>query len=81
MKDVKPVTGPLGESLVWWPFGHGAIFVCPNGHDGWLAPGNHTVTEDGYVYPSVVCPYDGCEFHEMVRLLDWAVPADTTEAK
>jgi hypothetical protein len=31
----------------------------------------HTIAPDGDVSPSVVCPHDGCHFHEYVMLLGW----------
>ena len=37
------------------------------GHDT-----NHEIGVDGTVSPSVVCDGDGCDFHEYVRLRDWA---------
>ena len=32
---------------------------------------DHTIADDGTVPPSLVCPYDGCEFHDYVTLKDW----------
>lgn len=32
---------------------------------------DHEIKEDGTVHPSVVCPYDGCSFHDYVRLEGW----------
>lgn len=29
---------------------------------------NHDIAADGTVTPSVVCPTEGCTFHEMVKL-------------
>jgi len=31
----------------------------------------HTIKEDGKVFPSVVCPREDCDFHDMVQLKDW----------
>jgi hypothetical protein len=31
----------------------------------------HTIEADGTVKPSLVCPYDGCSFHDHVKLKDW----------
>lgn len=40
---------------------------------------SHTISEDGTVSPSVVCPYDnGCTFHEYIKLVGWE---DITENK
>jgi len=46
-----------------------ASLTCPNGHT--LTLRNHSVADDGYVSPSVVCPERGCDFHEWVRLRGW----------
>lgn len=46
----------------------GVGYTCPNGHAGVLA---HVIREDGTVQPSVVCPEDGCGFHEYIQLADW----------
>jgi len=32
---------------------------------------NHTIHRDGTVSPSLVCPRDECNFHEMIKLKDW----------
>ncbi len=32
---------------------------------------DHTIADDGAVSPSLVCPYDGCDFHDYVILKDW----------
>lgn len=51
-----------------------AIVICPNGHNCAIGvPGitRHTIASDGTVNPSVVCPEDGCGFHEFVRLEGW----------
>ena len=47
----------------------GAVIVCVNGHVGNLD--DHEITTDGYVRPSVVCPEDGCDWHEMIQLVEW----------
>ena len=46
-----------------------AELTCPDGHGMTLK--GHTVSSDGTVKPSVVCPKHGCSFHEFVRLIDW----------
>lgn len=46
-----------------------ATMVCANGHYGALV--DHTISQDGTVTPSVVCPVTGCGFHEYVRLDGW----------
>lgn len=42
---------------------------CSNGHVGILT--DHTIDYDGKVNPSLVCPEDGCGFHEFVQLNGW----------
>lgn len=32
----------------------------------------HDIREDGIVHPSLVCPYDDCDFHEYVTLDGWS---------
>jgi len=32
---------------------------------------DHTISPDGKVTPSVVCPKEGCDFHEFVQLDGW----------
>jgi len=46
-----------------------ASIVCPNGHYGVLI--DHDIGSDGTVSPSVVCPEEGCKFHDYVKLLGW----------
>jgi len=46
-----------------------AGMTCPNGHTASLS--DHTIAADGKVSPSVVCPYEGCKFHEYVQLEGW----------
>lgn len=53
-----------------------ASFTCPAGHKGVLL--DHEISADGTVQPSVVCPQDGCTFHDFVRLAGWP-PAPTID--
>lgn len=46
-----------------------ATVVCPSGHVGSLL--DHEIADDGSVTPSLVCPEDGCGWHEHVRLIGW----------
>lgn len=46
-----------------------AAAVCANDHA--CVYSEHAVAPDGTVTPSVVCPYDNCGFHEMVKLEGW----------
>jgi hypothetical protein len=32
---------------------------------------HHVISDDGSVSPSVVCPHEGCDFHEFIKLEDW----------
>lgn len=31
----------------------------------------HTIADDGEVMPSLVCPYDNCDWHVFVKLVGW----------
>jgi len=58
----KPFTKATGEPS--------AAFTCPVcGTTGMLF--DHAIAPDGTVTPSVVCPKEGCTFHEMIRLEGW----------
>lgn len=67
--------------LGWWWKGFESddlrfvIVRCPNGHDATLrnvkGDSGHSISKDGTVSPSIVCPYDGCDFHEFGKLMDW----------
>ena len=48
------------------------VFRCPTGHIGSLRE-HHQIAADGTVSPSVVCPHEGCTFHEFVKLENWSV--------
>lgn len=63
--DLLPGTWKGGNS----PYGRTALFCCSNGHIGSLS--NHEIAEDGTVTPSVVCPHEGCNFHEFIKLEGW----------
>lgn len=47
-----------------------ATFTCPNGHTCTLL--DHNIAADGVVSPSVVCPYEHCDFHEYIQLEGWS---------
>lgn len=49
-----------------------ASITCPRGHS--LTLKAHSVAANGLVSPSVVCPAEGCDFHELVRLEGWNYP-------
>lgn len=57
-----------------WDFAGGrrVILACPRcGEEASL--GGHKIADDGAVTPSVVCPQHSCDYHEMIRLLDWTL--------
>lgn len=37
---------------------------------------DHKIQSDGTVHPSLVCPSEGCNFHEMAILEDWGKETD-----
>jgi len=47
-----------------------AYLTCPQCKK-WAGLWDHTIGHDGIVSPSVVCPTEGCWFHEMVKLVGW----------
>jgi predicted RNA-binding Zn-ribbon protein involved in translation (DUF1610 family) len=50
--------------------GRSASFTCPIcGQTAVLI--DHEIAPDGTVSPSVVCPHDGCGFHEFIQLDGW----------
>ena len=50
--------------------GRSASFTCPIcGNTGTLL--DHAISPEGKVTPSVVCSFEGCVFHEFVRLAGW----------
>lgn len=64
-QDLSPKTWKGAQT----PTGRTALLKCSNGHIASLS--NHEISTDGVVTPSVVCPHEGCNFHEMVTLEDW----------
>ena len=34
------------------------------------------VDVDGAVFPSIVCPFPPCRFHDFGQLMDWETPAE-----
>lgn len=62
---------PAGSwRLVMWGDDRSFIISCPK--CGLEACANHSIEPNGDVNPSVVCPHDGCDFHEFVTLEGWA---------
>lgn len=47
-----------------------ALVSCP-GCGRIASLSKHAIGEDGTVSPSLVCPYDDCDFHDYVRLHNW----------
>ena len=67
-------TGPM-ISLEWRTVRHLGLkpeqeVMCAKGHVAFLDSG-HAIADDGTVTPSLVCPEDGCDFHEFVKLEGW----------
>jgi hypothetical protein len=48
-----------------------ALLWCSRGHVCTICGHEHTISDDGTVSPSCVCPREGCTFHEFVRLVGW----------
>jgi hypothetical protein len=55
---------PAGKVLDCSP-----VIVDPKGH--YLSIHKHSIAQDGTVSPSVVCPVEGCGFHEFIKLEEW----------
>ena len=63
-----------GEWRVWHLFsapGKQSAVVCCPGCGRLATLGDHTIDPDGSVSPSLDCPFDHCDFHDMVKLADW----------
>jgi len=76
MTDVPKADLSKSGKLGWSRDGACVLMRCPNGHISSLVAGSehaHIILPDGVVSPSVVCPREGCGFHESVRLLNWSV--------
>ena len=76
MLDIPRRTDVHGQRPPWWRslnredgLGATAGMVCPHGHYGTLH--DHEIAADGTVTPSVQCAVANCDFHEMIRLVDW----------
>lgn len=51
-----------------------AIVKCPKcGRECGVGKATHSIAADGTVMPSMICPHDGCDFHEYVTLFGWSV--------
>ena len=49
-----------------------ATCSCPNGHLASVSPRIHSISGDGTLSPSYVCPRENCSFHDFVRFDGWA---------
>ena len=49
--------------------GLSAFVTCSNGHIASIS--GHEIAGDGRVSPSLICPYENCDFHEFVQLDGW----------
>jgi hypothetical protein len=47
-----------------------ASFTCPLCRQTGVLT-NHTISAEGVVTPSLVCPTSGCTFHEFIELEGW----------
>ena len=65
--DLKPLTW---HGARWADGRRTANMACSHGHVAGLY--DHDIAGDGTVTPSIVCPVDGCEFHDFVRLSGWS---------
>jgi len=45
------------------------VLVCDQGHEAIIR--THKVNPEGVVTPSIMCPVEGCTFHEYVKLEGW----------
>jgi len=82
-REYKPHHMPLPEFVgdsdpppLHWKACHPSVIkrfkaemTCDHGHG--LVLKGHSVSEKGYVWPSVVCLTKGCTFHTFVRLDGW----------
>ncbi|MCP6719720.1 MAG: hypothetical protein KJI72_00120 [Patescibacteria group bacterium] len=48
-----------------------SVNLCCPSCGGTAGLHDHEIADDGTVNPSVQCPYEGCKFHEYIRLKDW----------
>ena len=50
-----------------------ALVCCGNGHTGTANPAVHSIDSEGYLTPSWICPFEGCDWHEFAQLEGWAL--------
>jgi hypothetical protein len=74
--DIPRTTSDLQQGGCWWatvennPLTYVIVMRCPECNQ--ISDlDDHNIDSDGVVTPSLICPREHCDFHEMVRLLDW----------
>jgi hypothetical protein len=65
-----------GRPNTYW-----AELCCPGCGRVGLLGSNHTVSRDGTVQPSNVCPFKPCTFHVYIVLDDWDRPSTPKKDK
>lgn len=60
---------PYKREFEWEPI---ATVCCGNNHLATISPKVHTVSDEGILNPSYVCPRDNCNFHEWVKFVGWS---------
>jgi hypothetical protein len=64
--------GP-GIPGTWWKDGRDRLWICcPKCKRIGILTETHTVDEQGNVTPSVICSRKTCDFHETIKLKDYA---------
>jgi len=56
-----------------------AFSTCPLGHTCRISRKIHSVSPDGTLSPSYVCPGTGCTFHDYVQFVGWATRKTSEE--
>jgi hypothetical protein len=76
MLDLRRASAPgLSEPGTWElsaRSGAPTALVCCPWCRQWASLSSHTISADGTVSPSLVCPAPACGFHDHVRLAGWA---------
>ena len=57
------------HGLLWIPFATLAVIQCPSGHRQALNPDDHSITREGLIVPSIVCPI--YRWHVHAKLEGW----------
>lgn len=80
----KPFMAQLGTKGEWdrsFARGKPRVVVCCPGCGTVLGVEMHEIAPDGTISPSCMCPINGCEFHDTVKLEDWVDPEGVTREK